>query len=206
MTAGVSSTHTTKRAWGTPLARLDAKWTALEALLASVVLLAEIFALCAWISLKGLSAEYQVASQGEKNVSGLVFRGLVGAIVLGLVALRATAPRVAPTDPARQAAVVRQNVVVTIAVALGLACGRLWANGGVEYFENLLNWMQSASLADAHRRAAWRRHPAHALARPPGSLAGDGERQAHQHRRRDALPHAEDARPGGGPRAGSRPR
>ncbi len=146
MTAGVSSTHTTKRAWGTPLARLDAKWTALEALLASVVLLSEIFALCAWISLKGLSAEYQVASQGEKNVSGLVFRGLVGAIVLGLVALRATAPRVAPTDPARQAAVVRQNVVVTIAVALGLACGRLWANGGVEYFENFLNWMQSASL------------------------------------------------------------
>ena len=36
------------------------------------------------------------------------------------------------------------------------------------------------------------------VARAPGRLAGDGERQAHQHRRRDALPHAEDAGPGGG--------
>ena len=29
---------------------------------------------------------------------------------------------------------------------VGLAAGRLWANGGVEYFSNLLNWMQNASL------------------------------------------------------------
>ena len=133
-------------AWGDPFARFDAKWTTLEARLASAVLISEIVALCAWISLKGLSAEYQVGGEGDKNVSGLVFRGIVGAIVLGLIGLRVTRPKVAPSDPTYGAALFRQNVVVSIAVVLGLATGRLWANGGVEYFENLLNWMQSASL------------------------------------------------------------
>ena len=133
-------------AWANPLARLDTKWTRLEARLAAAVLLSEILALCAWISLKGLSAEYQVASEGEKNISGLVFRGLVGAIVLGLIAFRVTRPKMAETEPRYATAIVRQNVAVTSAVVVGLGCGRLWANGGVEYFENFLNWMQSASL------------------------------------------------------------
>jgi TRAP-type C4-dicarboxylate transport system permease small subunit len=134
------------RAWGAPLARLDTAWTKLEARIAAAVLLSEILALCAWISLKGLSAEYQAGSQGEKNVSGLVFRGLIGAIVLGLITLRLTKPKVPPGDPAHDRAVTRQNVAVTISIVLGLAGARLWANGGAEYFENFLNWMQSASL------------------------------------------------------------
>jgi len=132
--------------WGAPLARLDAAWTKLEARLASLVLIAEILALCAWISLKGLSAEYQLGGQGEKNISGLVFRGLVGAVLLGVVALRIARPGVAEGDPGHARAVIRQNVAVTLAAALGLAGGRLWANGGVEYFSNLLNYMQSASV------------------------------------------------------------
>ncbi len=149
MSESAQETQQTVRAWGAPLARFDARWTRLEARLAAAVLLSEIVALCAWISLKGLSAEYSVASQGEKNVSGLVFRGLLGAIVLGLIALRATrasVARIPASDPAHRAAVVRQNVIVSAAVVAGLACGRLWANGGVGYFENFLNWMQSASL------------------------------------------------------------
>ena len=141
-----ASTASTKSSWGDPLARLDTKWTRFETRLAAGVLLSEIVALCAWISLKGLSAEYQVASQGEKNVSGLVFRGLLGAIVLGLLALRFTGPKPGASAEARVAATRQQNIVVSIAVVLGLAAGRLWANGGVEYFENFLNWMQSASL------------------------------------------------------------
>ena len=143
---GSPNTHATKRAWGAPLARFDAAWTKLEARLAAAVLLAEIVALCAWISLKGLSAEYQVAGDGEKNVSGLVFRGLITAIVLGLIALRLTRPKVKADDPAYAAAVKRQNGVVTGSVVLGLVAGRLWANGGTDYFENFLNWLQSASL------------------------------------------------------------
>jgi TRAP-type C4-dicarboxylate transport system permease small subunit len=140
--AGESAPH----AWGAPFARFDAAWTRLEARLAAAVLLSEIVALCAWISLKGLSAEYQVGGEGEKNVSGLVFRGLIGAIVLGLLALRFTRPKVKPDNPAYGPAMTRQNIVVTVAVVLGLAAGRLWANGGTEYFENFLNWMQGASL------------------------------------------------------------
>jgi TRAP-type C4-dicarboxylate transport system permease small subunit len=143
---GTPTARAEPRAWGAPLARFDSAWTKLEARLAAAVLLSEIVALCAWISLKGLSAEYQVAGEGEKNVSGLVFRGLIGAIVLGLLALRLTRPKVNADDPAYAAAVTRQNIIVTLAVVIGLAAGRLWANGGTEYFENFLNWMQSASL------------------------------------------------------------
>jgi TRAP-type C4-dicarboxylate transport system permease small subunit len=134
------------RGWGHPLARFDASWTKFETWLASGILLAEVLALCAWIALKGLSAEYQLGGQGDKNVSGLVFRALLGAIVLGLAALRLTRPKVPEGDPAHGRAVARQNVIVTVAVVVGLAAGRLWVNGGVEYFANLLNWMQSASL------------------------------------------------------------
>jgi TRAP-type C4-dicarboxylate transport system permease small subunit len=134
-----------KAKWGDPLARIDAAWTRLEARLAAFVLITEIIALCAWISLKGLSAEYQPGA-GDSNVSGLVFRGLVAAIVLGVLALRFVRPKVKPDDPAYPKELLRQNIVVTVTVVVGLASGRLWANGGVEYFSNFLNWMQSASL------------------------------------------------------------
>ena len=40
----------------------------------------------------------------------------------------------------------RHRVAVTSAVVAGLVLGRLWANAGVEYFSNVLNWMQNASL------------------------------------------------------------
>jgi TRAP-type C4-dicarboxylate transport system permease small subunit len=128
--------------WGAPLTRFDKKWTLLEARLAAGVLIAEIIALCAWISLKGLSAEYQVGGQGEKNVSGLVFRALVGAIVLGLLARKLTQP----SSESDAKGALRQNIVVTGAVVVGLVLGRAWVNGGVEYFANFLNWMQNASL------------------------------------------------------------
>jgi TRAP-type C4-dicarboxylate transport system permease small subunit len=34
---------------------------------------------------------------------------------------------------------------VTIAVIVGLGAGKFWSNAGVEYFSNMLNWLQSAS-------------------------------------------------------------
>ncbi|OYV72835.1 MAG: hypothetical protein B7Z74_04875, partial [Deltaproteobacteria bacterium 21-66-5] len=45
-------------AWVQPLARFDEWWTRWEARLAVGVLGAEIFSLCTWIALKGMSAEY----------------------------------------------------------------------------------------------------------------------------------------------------
>jgi len=102
------------------------------------VLLAEIGALCFWIALKGLSSEY---TPGGGDVSGLVFRSLITAIALGLVVHKATKPAGAMTDKAD-----RHAIFVTVAVFLGFALGRAWVSVGVEYFSNLLNWLQNASL------------------------------------------------------------
>src|SRR5215472_16825724 len=135
-----------RQAWGEPLVRLDKAWTQLESRLCGWVLIAEIAALCLWIALKGLSAEYQIGGEGEKNVSGLVFRGLLTAGLLAFVAHKATKPRIPESSPDFARIKKRQRVAVTTATIVGLYAGRLWANWGVEYFSNLLNWMQNASL------------------------------------------------------------
>src|SRR5690606_7939417 len=75
-------------AWGRPFARLDAAWTRFESLLCVGVLIAEILALCLWIALKGLSTPTDAG-----NAAGLVFRSVLGAIVLGLVAFLVTRQR-----------------------------------------------------------------------------------------------------------------
>ena len=135
-----------KKAWGAPLMRFDQAWTRLESRLCGWVLVTEIAALCLWISLKGLSAEYQVAGSGEKNVSGLVFRALLTSVLFGLVAHFITRPKAGLDAERFQDAQTRHRVVVTTSVFAGLLFGRVWANVGVEYFSNLLNWMQNASL------------------------------------------------------------
>lgn len=125
-------------AWGLPLAKLDKKWTALEARLCAYVLVAEIIALCIWISLKGLSSEYTPG--GDR--SGVLFRGLLGAVVLGLVANKFTKPKNEENDDEKK----RNAYAVTGAIVVGFGLAFAWTKVGVEYFSNLLNWMQSASL------------------------------------------------------------
>jgi TRAP-type C4-dicarboxylate transport system permease small subunit len=134
------------QAWGEPLQRLDEAWTRLESRLCAGVLVAEIGALCLWIALKGLSAEYQFQGTGGKNVSGLVFRSLLVACLLGRGVHALARPRVGRDRPAFAAAKQRQRVFVALSLVAGIGVGRLWANAGVPYFSNLLNWMQSASL------------------------------------------------------------
>lgn len=135
-----------RKAWGEPLMRLDQAWTRLESRLCAWVLVTEIAALCLWISLKGLSAEYQTAEGGEKNLSGLVFRALLTSVVFGMGAHFLTRPKVAEGHKDFEAAEKKHRVVVTSSIFVGLIVGRFWANVGVEYFSNLLNWMQNASL------------------------------------------------------------
>src|SRR5262249_22362800 len=118
-----------KKDWGIPLVKLDAQWTALESRLCVWVLLAEIAALCFWIALKGLSSEY---TPGGGDVSGLVFRGLITSVILGMIVHKLTKPDGARTDVAD-----RHAIGVTVAVILGLFAGRLWVRVGVEYFSNL---------------------------------------------------------------------
>lgn len=117
-------------AWGRPFARLDAAWTRFESLLCVGVLIAEILALCLWIALKGLSTPTDAG-----NAAGLVFRSVLGAIVLGLVAFLVT----------RKRALMVQRIAVLGSITLGLVLGKAWQNVGIDYFSNFLNWLQDAS-------------------------------------------------------------
>ena len=113
------------------LQRVDEAWQRLESRLCAVVLVAEIASLTFWIALKGLSSDYK---PGE-NSSGLVFRGLLSAALLGLVAHLAT----------RKQALKVHRAATTVAVILGVFAGRLWVHAGVEYASNILNFLQNAS-------------------------------------------------------------
>jgi hypothetical protein len=113
------------------LSKIDSTWTRLESALCAAVLMAEILALSLWISFKGLSA----SGVGE-NRAGLVFRAVIGAVVLG-----AFAHRLARRQPEK-----KRNAATMAAALLGLVLSRAWANVGVEYFSNVLNWLQDSSV------------------------------------------------------------
>jgi Tripartite ATP-independent periplasmic transporters, DctQ component len=118
--------------WATPLSRFDDAWQRLEARLCAAVLVAEIGALTLWISLKGLSSDFAPGG----NAAGLVYRSVVTAALLGgaaHLAARRRAPRV-------------HSVAVALAMALGLASGRLWVHVAVGWSSNVLNWLQNASV------------------------------------------------------------
>ena len=126
----VSPARRAPLAWGAPLARLDGAWTHLESLLCAVVLVAEILALCAWIAMKGLSTPTTA-----DNKAGLVFRAIVGAVALGLLADRLT--RKSPERVAR--------VATLSAVGVGLLASWAWRGSGIAYCSNFLNWYQESS-------------------------------------------------------------
>jgi TRAP-type C4-dicarboxylate transport system permease small subunit len=118
--------------WGAPIERLDTAWQRLEARLCAGVLIAEIASLTLWISLKGLSTDYVPGA----NTSGLVYRSILTAAVLGVAAHLAT----------RRNELRVHRVATTAAVLVGLAAGRLWSHAGVAYASNVLNWLQNASI------------------------------------------------------------
>jgi hypothetical protein len=116
-------------AWGDKVAELEKRWVKLETALAVVVLIREILALCAWIFLKGLS------TPPTATAAGIVFRAVVTATVFGAIAWRALRSK-----PERL-----RSTVTTIAVCVGLFVGRVWANVGVVYGSEIINWYQDAS-------------------------------------------------------------
>lgn len=115
--------------WGDPFKRLDKSWARFETKLAVGVLIAEIASLCAWVFLKGMSTP---ASSGK---AGIVFRAVVTSLLMGGLAWRLLKGR-----PERF-----RSTATTIAAAAGLFLGRLWANTGVVYSSEILNWYQDAS-------------------------------------------------------------
>lgn len=118
-------------AWGRPLVRLDAAWTKWEVWLCAVVIILETFVLALWVALRGLST----AADGSSK-AGLVFRALVGAIALGMIAWFA----LKKANP-----LVRRIATVSASVG-GLLLARTWGNAGVDWASNLLNWYQQASF------------------------------------------------------------
>lgn len=114
--------------WGEPIAALDRVWTRFEIWLAMVAFALEVFSMSLWVCLKGFSAP-------SDQSASVVFRGLVGAVVLGTVA---------HLGLAKQKAAVRHGVTVA-AVFVGLVSAKAWLNVGVDYASNLLNWYQQAS-------------------------------------------------------------
>jgi hypothetical protein len=117
-------------AWGRPFARLDATWTKFEARLCAVVLILEILALTFWVVLKGLS------TPPGASAAGTVFRALVGAAVLGLIGFYALRKRGKKWE----------RVGSLGGVTLGVVLAGAWADRGIDWSSNLLNWYQQASF------------------------------------------------------------
>ena len=120
------------RATGSGLERLDAAWQRLEARLCAGVLVAEIASLTLWISLKGLSADYDPgataagwstapSSPGRRSGSSRTWRRASGASTV-------------------------HGAATTVAVILGLLAGRLWAHAGVIGHRTCSTGLQNASV------------------------------------------------------------
>ena len=125
--AAAVATASPRAAWGAPIDRLDRAWTKLDARLCAVVLIADAMTLVAWVSLKAMA---QTGASG----SGRVFRMLAGALVFGLVAHLLARKRSE-----------RHEAITAGAVAVGFLVGSRMGDLGVEYFGNLLGWLQNAS-------------------------------------------------------------
>jgi TRAP-type C4-dicarboxylate transport system permease small subunit len=120
-----------KKAWGDPILKLDIVLTRFETVLCVVVLAAEVLALTLWVALKGLST----AGEGG-SAAGVVFRALFGATALGMLAWQ-----LCKKQPEKL-----RVVITLVATFVGLFSARAWANFGVNYTSNLLNWYQQASV------------------------------------------------------------
>ncbi len=110
--------------------RLDVAWSSFETRLCVIVLALQIFALSAWIILKGMSSPPDSGSP-----AGAVFRAILGGFALGMAGYWGLR---------KQSTVVR-NVAACIGIVAGVYLARFWAKTGVDYTSNLLNWYQQAS-------------------------------------------------------------
>lgn len=114
--------------WGEPLVVVDRSWTRFEIWVAMLAFALEAFSMTLWVGLKGFSSP-------PDHPSAIVFRAVVGAIILGTIAWHALR-----TQPLR----VRRAATVG-AVFVGFFLARAWANFGSSYASNILNWYQQAS-------------------------------------------------------------
>lgn len=132
--------------WGEPIARFERGWTWLEQRLLVFVLLSLVLLLISWVFLGGLAAPYlelkpdmpESAIEATKNTNrgGLVFRSVLAASLLALIAHFSTR---------KQPEKVHTGAVL-VALVAGVAVGPLLRKNGIEYFDNIKLWMQEGSL------------------------------------------------------------
>ncbi|MCC6555179.1 MAG: TRAP transporter small permease subunit [Polyangiaceae bacterium] len=119
-----------RAAWGEPIARFERRWTWLETRLITLVLLAQILSLVAWVLLAGLATPVDASSS-----AGTVFRAVVGAAALSALAWAGS----------RKLALNARRGLVLAGMAIGILAAPLWRAKGVEYFDNVRGWLQEGS-------------------------------------------------------------
>ena len=121
-------------AWGRPLMRLDGWLTKFEIRLVVFTLVLQVVAICFWVFLSSMS-KAPPTGEFEVSIAGLVFRGALGAVVLGMLGFWGLK---------KQSLKVRRIAAISGA-AIGVIVAPHWLGWGVPYFSNLLNWYGQAS-------------------------------------------------------------
>ncbi len=127
-----ASTDHRGAAWGEPLAKIARGFDWFETRLLAAVLFGLVFALVAWVSLVGMSSPLE-----SDSAAGPVFRGIVGAIVLGGLS-RLLGAKLGLKENAKAA-------LTAAAIVAAIALAPTWRKVGVEYFGHIQNWLQEGS-------------------------------------------------------------
>lgn len=118
--------------WGRPFVSIEKWWTWFEVRLLVVVILGLVASMVLWISLKGMSSPVEAQSN-----AGVVFRGIIGAIVFGVGAWFISG---------RLRSSQLQRALDAIGLMIfGALLAPYWRHVGVEYFGNVQNWLQEGS-------------------------------------------------------------
>lgn len=120
---------------GPALLRLDRRWTSVEQYLAVFAIVAEIVTLVFWVALRAMASSYEESH----SPIGPLFRGILGAIILGLIAHLILRPK-----PGQDQRLIHP-VATTVAVFVGLVLGWAWTEFGVSWSSNAVGWLQNAS-------------------------------------------------------------
>lgn len=127
------ATKPTGAAWANSLVRVEHVFTWVESRVLFVALMALVFALVFWISLRGMASPIE-----SKSSAGIVFRMLVGAGILGGIS-RVAAVRYLKLDEVKSALLTIGGVV------LGVLIAPVWRTVGIERADAILNWLQEGS-------------------------------------------------------------
>jgi Tripartite ATP-independent periplasmic transporters, DctQ component len=119
--------------WAKGFVRFERALTFIESRLLFVALMALVFSLVFWISLRGMATPLE-----SKSAAGITFRMFVGAAVLGGLA-RGVAVRALKLDEVKSA------LMTVVGIIVGIGTAFLWRAVGIAHFDAILNWLQEGS-------------------------------------------------------------